>query len=70
MVLKPLPEAIKNGMPEIMAVIKNAMARSGIDFDSLPEADKKALAELPKMIPKLVQNRVLQKRKAQLSVDN
>ncbi|KAK0624593.1 hypothetical protein B0T17DRAFT_245690 [Bombardia bombarda] len=67
--LDPLLEAVKNVMPEIMACIKDEMGK--MDLGALPQTDKQLLdeivEELPRSIPKFVQNRLLRKRKAMLS---
>ena len=57
--LEPLPEAIKNVMPEIMALIRNEAVRKG-----LSASDMKSLDDLPEVIPNLVQNRLLRKKSA------
>ncbi|RYP56310.1 hypothetical protein DL769_009941 [Monosporascus sp. CRB-8-3] len=60
----PLPEAVKNAMPDLVAAVKDKMACMDL---RLSEAEKKAmediLKELPQIIPRFVQHRVVQKRK-------
>ncbi|KAH8898188.1 hypothetical protein GQ53DRAFT_802602 [Thozetella sp. PMI_491] len=67
--LDALPEAVKNVMPEVMACIKEEMAK--MDLEALPHMDKQLLdeivTELPRSIPKFVQSRVLRKRKTMMS---
>ncbi|KAK5651309.1 hypothetical protein OQA88_12604 [Cercophora sp. LCS_1] len=65
---EPLPEVIRNAMPEIMTVIRAAVAKMENE-ESMSDEERKALQEivneLPQSIPKMVQNSVLRKRKAQ-----
>ncbi|RYO75322.1 hypothetical protein DL764_010492 [Monosporascus ibericus] len=60
----PLPEAVKKAMPDLVAAVKDKMACMDL---RLSEAEKKAmediLKELPQIIPRFVQHRVMQKRK-------
>jgi hypothetical protein len=55
-----------------MACIKGELDKLG--YDALPQADKKALDEIMqdfhRSIPKLVQNRVYRKRKAEQSMSS
>ncbi|KAK0724169.1 hypothetical protein B0H67DRAFT_640734 [Lasiosphaeris hirsuta] len=61
--LEPLPEAIRNAMPEVMGVIQNHLEKT--DLRKLSAGEKKAVAEvlkdLPQEIPKLVLQRMLRK---------
>jgi hypothetical protein len=65
LISQPLPEAVRNVMPELVTAVKDEMTR--MDLSMLTEADKTAmeeiLKELPRMIPRFVQNRVMRKRK-------
>ncbi|RYP65912.1 hypothetical protein DL770_008907 [Monosporascus sp. CRB-9-2] len=60
----PLPEAVKKAMPDLVAAVKDKMACMDL---MLSGAEKKAmediLKELPQIIPRFVQHRVMQKRK-------
>lgn len=52
-------------MPDLVTAVEDEIAR--MDLSMLTEADKTAmeeiLKELPQMIPRFVQNRVMRKRK-------
>lgn len=66
--MQPVAEATKSAMPDIMGVIMRELGKR-MDVSQLSEADKKVLEGLQQDLPRIVQNRVLRKRKTMLSTD-
>lgn len=67
---QPLPAAVKNAMPDIMACIIGHMNKMP-ELAELAENEQDLLEqiihELPRSIPKFVQNKVTSKRKTMLN---
>jgi len=59
---QPVAEATKRAMPEVMALIMRELVKEKATSE-LTDAEKTALEGLQQELPRIVQNRVLRKRK-------
>ncbi|KAM7206032.1 hypothetical protein V8F33_000862 [Rhypophila sp. PSN 637] len=67
--LEPLPKAMKNRMPELLDILKDEMSKLGLDGVSGDDKEvlNQVIQDLPRLLPKFVQNRVTNTRKALLN---
>ncbi|KAK4214224.1 hypothetical protein QBC37DRAFT_387358 [Rhypophila decipiens] len=67
--LEPLPMAMKNRMPELLDILKDELDKLGLDGVSGDDKEvlDQVMQDLPRLLPKFVQNRVTNTRKALLN---